>query len=127
LLRNILPSSTQWVALHDVREFYPAAKTHEILAEHFATADDIDDSKPRLTPEIERYLDVDLVMEAMGGMICHLKSLKLDVDLLSQRNFNIYDPLKEGKGLVLDGQTLGHMEVSRFVNQLELRLTVRYW
>ncbi|KIJ23388.1 hypothetical protein M422DRAFT_56852 [Sphaerobolus stellatus SS14] len=27
------------------------------------------------------------------------------------RNFNIYDPMKEGKGLILDGQTLAHIEV----------------
>ena len=28
------------------------------------------------------------------------------------RNFNIYDPIKRGQGLVLDGQTLAHIEVS---------------
>lgn len=27
------------------------------------------------------------------------------------KNFNIYDPMKKGEGLVLDGQTLGHIEV----------------
>ena len=27
------------------------------------------------------------------------------------RNFNIYDPMKKGQGLVLDGQTLAHIEV----------------
>lgn len=26
-------------------------------------------------------------------------------------NFNIYDPMKAGKGLILDGQTLAHIEV----------------
>ena len=29
------------------------------------------------------------------------------------KNFNIYDPMKRGQGLVLDGQTLAHIEVSR--------------
>ena len=29
------------------------------------------------------------------------------------KNFNIYDPMKQGKGLVLDGQTLAHIEVIR--------------
>ena len=28
------------------------------------------------------------------------------------KNFNVYDPLKRGQGLVLDGQTLAHIEVS---------------
>lgn len=27
------------------------------------------------------------------------------------KNFNIYDPMKRGQGLVLDGQTLAHVEV----------------
>ena len=27
------------------------------------------------------------------------------------KNFNIYDPMKRGEGLVLDGQTLAHVEV----------------
>jgi len=27
------------------------------------------------------------------------------------KNFNIYDPMKRGEGLVLDGQTLAHIEV----------------
>lgn len=27
------------------------------------------------------------------------------------RNFNVYDPMKRGQGLVLDGQTLAHIEV----------------
>jgi hypothetical protein len=51
-------------------------------------------------------------MEALGGMLFYLESLHLDKDLVSQKNFNVYDPIKEGKNLVLDGQTLGHMEVS---------------
>ena len=27
------------------------------------------------------------------------------------KNFNVYDPMKAGEGLVLDGQTLAHVEV----------------
>lgn len=27
------------------------------------------------------------------------------------KNFNVYDPMKQGEGLVLDGQTLAHIEV----------------
>jgi DNA mismatch repair protein MSH6 len=27
------------------------------------------------------------------------------------KNFNIYDPMSKGRGLVLDGQTLAHVEV----------------
>lgn len=30
---------------------------------------------------------------------------------MTANNFNIYDPLSKGKALVLDGQTLAHIEV----------------
>lgn len=41
----------------------------------------------------------------------YLRTLNIDKDILSMRNFNIYDPMKRGEGLVLDGQTLAHIEV----------------
>ena len=34
---------------------------------------------------------------------------------MSMKNFNIYDPMKKGQGLTLDGQTLAHLEVTIFV------------
>ena len=33
---------------------------------------------------------------------------------MSMKNFNIYDPMKKGQGLTLDGQTLAHLEVTFF-------------
>jgi hypothetical protein len=42
----------------------------------------------------------------------YLRQLNIDKDILSMKNFNVYDPLKRGQGLVLDGQTLAHIEVS---------------
>ena len=42
----------------------------------------------------------------------YLKTLNIDKDILSMKNFNVYDPMKRGEGLVLDGQTLAHIEVS---------------
>ena len=41
----------------------------------------------------------------------YLRTLNIDKDILSMKNFNIYDPMKRGEGLVLDGQTLAHIEV----------------
>ena len=38
--------------------------------------------------------------------------MNIDKDILSMRNFNIYDPMKKGTGLVLDGQSLAHIEVT---------------
>ena len=41
----------------------------------------------------------------------YLRQLNIDKDILSMKNFNIYDPMKRGQGLILDGQTLSHVEV----------------
>lgn len=114
LLRHTLPSSTLWQSFREGREFYSADDTITHLAELFQTNDDPSSSaKPLLPPAIESMLETPLAMEALGGLLFYLKSLNLDKDLVSQKNFNIYDPIKEGKNLVLEGVTLNHMEVSR--------------
>lgn len=111
-LRNILPSSTLWQSFRPVEEFYSADQTLIELSTLFETEEDEPGTKAPLPPAIEKMLDNPLAMEALGGMMFYLKTLNLDKDLITQRNFNIYDPIREGKSLVLDGQTLGHMEVS---------------
>lgn len=37
--------------------------------------------------------------------------MNIDKDIISMRNFNIYDPMKRGQNLTLDGQTLAHLEI----------------
>ena len=41
----------------------------------------------------------------------YLRQLNIDKDILTMKNFNVYDPMKKGQGLVLDGQSLAHIEV----------------
>lgn len=105
LLRTILPSSTLWQSFKPEKEFLSVEDTIRSLEEIFG-----EDGLPEA---ITSMLDKPLAMEALGGMVFYLRSLNLDKDLISQKNFNIYDPIKQGKNLILDGQTLGHMEVSR--------------
>lgn len=111
VLRNVLPSNTSWQQLKDREEFYTAEATIEELAQQFDTEADEPGTKPPLPDAIEKMLDEPLAMEALGGMMFYLKSLNLDKQLVSQKNFNVYDPIREGKSLVLDGATLAHMEV----------------
>lgn len=56
-----------------------------------------------------------LPIEALGSMIWYLRQLNIDKDILSMKNFNIYDPMKRGMGLTLDGQTLAHLEVDSYL------------
>jgi hypothetical protein len=41
----------------------------------------------------------------------YLRQLNIDKDILTMKNFNVYDPMKRGQGLILDGQSLAHIEV----------------
>lgn len=50
-------------------------------------------------------------MSALGGMLFYLTQLNLDRDLCSSRNFNIFDPLRQDKCLVLDAQSLTHLNI----------------
>ena len=112
LLRNILPSNTRWQSFKEGKEFYSSAETLQKLGDLFETEDDREgDEKPQIPEAIASMIDKPLAMEALGGMLFYLETLNLDKDLISQKIFNVYDPIKEGKNLVLDGQTLGHMEV----------------
>ncbi|OCF44263.1 DNA mismatch repair protein MSH6 [Kwoniella heveanensis CBS 569] len=110
MLRNILPVSALWQSFKNGVEFCSASETLNRLSAYFSI-DGSDSEKPALPEAIEKLRDNELAMEAFGGLLFYIKTLQLDKDLVSQKNFNIYDPIREGKSLILDGQTLGHMEV----------------
>lgn len=95
------------------------------------TGDDEDAVVPK---NVRAMYDKPVAMSALGGMVwCvplpgaqpgsqlltrppsshrYLRQLNLDLDLVTTRNFNVYDPLSKSDGtLHLDGQTLAHIEV----------------
>jgi DNA mismatch repair protein MSH6 len=102
ILRHILPISCIRQTFKDGKEFWDSDRTKAELTKTFG--DDI-------PSEIKALQDQPTAMEALGGMMSYLQTLNLRQDLLTQRNFNIYDPIREGNRLILDGLTLGHMEV----------------
>lgn len=56
-------------------------------------------------------LVLDQSLTANTSMDRYLRTLNIDKDIMSMKNFNVYDPMQRGQGLVLDGQTLAHIEV----------------
>lgn len=95
--------------IQELQKIYPNQDPYD-------TADMEDESSdtwlPDSVPEPIRDMRHDrLAIEALGSMIWYLRQLNIDKDILSMKNFNIYDPIKKGMGLVLDGQTLSHLEV----------------
>ncbi|KAG8933876.1 DNA mismatch repair protein msh6 [Tulasnella sp. 419] len=117
LLRNILPGKCLWTALR-AEEGMDYDESMKALEELFpsdssssAVISDGQEAKHGMPQEIQQMLGKKTAIEAIGAMIWYLRQLRLDKDLLSMRNFNVYDPMREGQGLLLDGQTLSHIEV----------------
>lgn len=123
VLRSSVSLECQWTALKPGTEFLRPEDTKRELVKLFTPAKKADDENgdldmhgdeatgPSIPEAITKMYDQDQAMSALGGMIWYLRQLNLDQDLVTARNFNIYDPLSQGKALILDGQTLAHIEV----------------
>ncbi|BGO99350.1 DNA mismatch repair protein msh6 [Rhodotorula toruloides] len=126
LLRNCLGLECQWTALKEGKEFLKAEDARDEVVKLFKESKkggagegdeaemEVDgaDDENTVPESIRKMYDKPVAMSALGGMIWYLRQLNLDADLVTARNFNIYDPLGRSNGtLVLDGQTLAHIEV----------------
>ncbi|EIW55250.1 DNA mismatch repair protein Msh6 [Trametes versicolor FP-101664 SS1] len=117
LLKSILPGNCLWTSLRESEGFKYNEAIKELKKLYPADEDDDEmaDNPHGLTkavPEpIRRMLPHQGAIQALGSMIWYLHTLNIDKDILSMKNFNVYDPMKRGQGLVLDGQTLAHVEV----------------
>ncbi|KAI6168433.1 DNA mismatch repair protein Msh6 [Pisolithus thermaeus] len=116
LLKAILPSACLWTSLRDV-EGYTFEQTIKELNEIFSdgTEDDSVCTDSELSSSVPQSIrdmaGCRTAIEALGAMTWYLRQLNIDKDLLTMKNFNVYDPMKTGRNLVLDGQTLAHLEV----------------
>ncbi|KXN86517.1 DNA mismatch repair protein msh6 [Leucoagaricus sp. SymC.cos] len=115
MLKNILPSNCLWTTLRTV-EGFNHDQTLEQLKILFPPNDDedmdSDGSLPSSVPEsIREMLPYPKAIEALGNMIWYLRQLNIDKDIISMKNFNVYDPMKRGQGLTLEGQSLAHLEI----------------
>ncbi|KAF8184994.1 muts domain V-domain-containing protein [Mycena galopus ATCC 62051] len=118
LLKSILPAACLWTGLREVEGFRYDQTMVELKKLYPATdgdddmGDDEDVILPSSVPEpIREMIGSRSAIEALGSMIWYLRQLNIDKDILSMKNFNVYDPMKRGQGLLLDGQTLSHIEV----------------
>ncbi|KAJ6618260.1 muts domain V-domain-containing protein [Mycena sp. CBHHK59/15] len=115
LLKSVLPAACLWTGLREVEGFGYDQTMAELKKLYPATEEDGMDGDgvlPASVPEpIREMADSRSAIQALGSMIWYLRQLNIDKDILSMRNFNVYDPMKRGQGLILDGQTLAHIEV----------------
>jgi len=85
------------------------------LKKLYPPKEDDENAVADLPEAIHGLVDNECAIVALGAMIWYLRQLNIDKALLSARNFNIYDPLRKGQALLLDGQTLAHIEVSGLI------------
>ena len=131
LLKVILPGTCLWTSLRDVEGFDYEKALSELKTLYAASGEDAmdDDGYDGIPTAIRDMLGCRNAIEALGSMMwCaivivrpsaaepsepsrYLRQLNIDKDILTMKNFNVYDPMKKGQGLVLDGQSLAHIEV----------------
>ncbi|KYK54398.1 DNA mismatch repair protein msh6 [Drechmeria coniospora] len=104
ILKNNTSPTTIWTHLKPGIEFWDADVSRRELNSGGYFADD-------WPKALQMHKDDDLVMSAMGALVSYLKFLKLEGPLISQGNFETYDPIQKNGTLVLDGQTLVNLEL----------------
>lgn len=112
IMKNNTSPTTIWNYLKPAKEFWTAdvtcreldCNTYFLSSEEFAT----DNTWPQV---LEDAREKEHVMSAFGALIQYLRTLKIERDLLSQGNFQWYDPIQKKTTLVLDGQTLINLEI----------------
>ncbi|KAG8825170.1 DNA mismatch repair protein msh6 [Serendipita sp. 401] len=109
LLKIVLPGTCTTTSLRSV-EGYDYHTTLEELKKLYPSGDD-DESLTNIPETIQSMIGDETTIIALGAMIWYLRTLNIDHALLSAKNFDIYDPMRKGQGLVIDGQTLAHIEV----------------
>nr|WJN24935.1 mismatch repair protein [Tranzscheliella williamsii] len=119
VLRSTVPTTAQITMLKPGVEFFDQETTLKKLNVLFnpevdpeARIDALEPVDPAILPAgIASMVDKPNAISALGGLLCYLTQLNLDRDLCSSRNFNVFDPLRQDKCLVLDAQSLTHLNV----------------
>ncbi|TGZ80685.1 DNA mismatch repair protein Msh6 [Ascodesmis nigricans] len=65
----------------------------------------------RLPEAIEKSRDQDLLMSSLGALFVYLRKCQIDREQVTMGNFSVYDPIQKASSLVMDGKTLGNLEI----------------
>ncbi|KAM7190092.1 putative DNA mismatch repair protein msh6 [Rhypophila sp. PSN 637] len=110
ILKNSTSPTTIWNYLKPGTEFWDADTTRRELecSDYFPAGKGGSKVWPTTLADAK---EKDLLMSALGGLTQYLRVLKLEQGLLSQGNFEWYNPIHKNGTLILDGQTLINLEV----------------
>ncbi|KAG1456250.1 hypothetical protein G6F56_006874 [Rhizopus delemar] len=115
-----------WNMVLPEREFWDDQTTEDELKinNYFGSDMNEEDQNVGFNQAMQELYADPLLMSAFGGMIWYLRSLKLEKDLLSAKHIVMYDPIRQGTSLVLDGQTLANLEIFQNSHDQGLQGTV---
>lgn len=110
ILKNNTGPTTIWNHLKSGKEFWESHITIKDIevSGHFATG---------WPAALEKAKDQELLMSALGALIHYLRGLMIEEKLMTQSQFEWYDPIRKASSLVLDGQTLINLEI--FANSFD--------
>jgi DNA mismatch repair protein MSH6 len=113
ILKNNTAPTTLWNYLKSGSEFWDADSTRRQLdcGRYFADDQGNTEEDAPWPAKLAESRDKDLLMSAFGALTQYLQVLKLDQSLLSQGNFEWYNPIHRNGTLILDGQTLINLEI----------------
>jgi DNA mismatch repair protein MSH6 len=112
ILKNSTSPTTIWNYLKPGAEFWDADTTRrELSCSGYFSNPEEDDGDEAWPEVLNQAKDKDLLMSALGGLVHYLRVLKLEQNLISQRNFEWYNPIHQNGTLILDGQTLMNLEI----------------
>ncbi|KAF8966381.1 DNA mismatch repair protein msh6 [Entomortierella lignicola] len=113
ILKNSLGVNTIWNYLQPESQFWNALDAADELRIREYFGPDVPGSVATESwpPALQSMIGNPAVMSALGGLVWYLRSLKLDKELLSFKNFHVYDPVRQASTLILDGQTLSNLEI----------------
>lgn len=121
ILRNTVPHDCNITMLRPQSEFYDADQTlrklnlvfnPELQNDSALSLDAVDPVEPSLLPEgVRQVLDQPEALSALGGMLNYLSQLNLEKDVCASRNFDIFDLATEQSCVLLDAQSLTHLNI----------------
>jgi DNA mismatch repair protein MSH6 len=111
ILKNNTGPTTIWNYLKPGKEFWTGDITCKEMdaSEYFVS--ETEENIEAWPKALRAARDKELVMSAVGALVCYLRQLKIERELLTMGNFSWYDPIKRASSLVLDGQTLINLEI----------------
>lgn len=110
ILKNNTTPTTIWNYLKTNSEFWGSDQTRrELDCNGYFALDRGDEEVWPKNLKVAR--NKNLLMSALGALIHYLRILKLERTLLSQQNFDWYNPIHKDGTLILDGQTLINLEI----------------